>query len=300
MKRLFPLLLCLCLCGCKSIAPQNSGKLQIVASLFPQYDFAREICGDKADITLLLPAGMDSHSYEPTPKDIVKLSEASLFLYTGDNMEPWAARLSGNVKGQILDVSMGATLLDGSDIHHASVQEKSNASTDPHIWTNPQNAIIMVDNISRAVCSLDPSNAEYYTENAERYKNELRLLDAEIEEAVQNSKRTNLIFGGHFAMRYFTHRYGLSYESAFDSCSGEAEPSPQTILHLIEHIRNDNIPAVYYEELSTPQTAKLLADETGAQMLLLHSCHNISKEEQDETYLSLMKKNLENLKIGLN
>lgn len=300
MKKILPLLLCLCLCGCKGISPNQNGRLQIVASLFPQYDFAREICGDKADITLLLPAGMDSHSYEPTPRDIVTLSEASLFLYTGENMEPWAARLSENVKGQILDVSKGVTLLDGGNIHHAKTQESASASTDPHIWTNPQNAIIMVDNICAAVCSLDPDNAAFYTENANRYKNELSALDAEFESVVKNGKRTKLIFGGHFAMRYFTHRYGLTYESAFDSCAGEAEPSAQTVMHLIEHIREEQIPAVYYEELSTPQTAKLLADETGTQMLLLHSCHNISKEEQNETYLSLMKKNLENLKIGLN
>ncbi len=278
----------------------DSGKLQIIATLFPQYDFAREICGDKAEITLLLPAGMDSHSYEPAPADIIKISEADLFLYTGDNMEPWAARLTENVTGKITDVSEGVALLSGNAIHTHTDHDHAEETTDPHIWTNPQNAMVMVENICTAVSTLDPENAAYYKENAARYKETLSALDKEIETAVKSGTRQKIVFGGHFAMRYFTDRYDLSYEAAFDSCSGEAEPSPAVLTHIIEEIRAESIPAVYYEELSTPRTASLIAEETGAEMLLLHSCHNLSKEEQGETYLSLMRKNLENLKIGLN
>jgi len=287
----------LCACG----APKaDSGKMQIVATLFPQYDFARVICGDKAEVTLLLPPGLDSHSYEPTPADMICVSEADLFLYTGDTMEPWAASLSENATGLILDVSAGARLLDGSDVHSTTLHDHHEADTDPHIWTNPQNAMVMVENICESVCRLDPENAEFYRGNATQYKEELVRLDSEIEAVVKNGKRKKIVFGGHFAMRYFTERYGIHYETTFDSCSGEAEPSPTVLSHIIEVIRAEAIPCVYYEELSTPRTAGVIAEETGAQMLLLHSCHNLAPEEAGETYISLMRKNLENLKIGLN
>ncbi len=299
MKKLTALFLVLLLSGCNA-PKKETDKLQIVATLFPQYDFAREICGDRADVTLLLPPGMDCHSYEPTPADMITVSEADLFLFTGDSMEPWAATVSENVTGQITDVSAGAKLLSGGDVHSHEVHTHHTAETDPHIWTNPQNAMIMVENICTAVSMLDPENAGFYRENADAYKAELLKLDAEIEAAVQSGKRQKIIFGGHFAMRYFTERYGLTYEAAFDACSGEAEPSPAALTHIIEEMRLDGIPAVYYEELSTPRTAEVIAEETGANMLLLHSCHNLSPDEAGETYLSLMRKNLENLKIGLN
>lgn len=295
----FCLLLALLLSGCGT--PETAGdKLRIVASLFPQFDFAREICGDKADITLLLPPGVDSHSFEPTPSDIVRIGEADVFLFTGSTMEPWAAKLSEATTGQVVDVSEGAKLLDGNSMHKHEDHSSALPDTDPHIWTNPQNAIVMVQNICATVCAADPENSSYYEENAQNYIASLSALDNEIENAVQSGKRKKIMFGGHFAMRYFTERYGITYEAAFDSCSGETEPSPAALMHIIEEMKSENIPVIYFEELSTPRTASLIAEETGAQMLLLHSCHNLAPEEANETYLSLMRKNLENLKIGLN
>ncbi len=299
MKKLISplLILCFLFCGCASENPRRD-VLSISATLFPQYDFARHICGEKAEVSLLLPPGADSHSYEPTPSDMVTLSRADLFLYTGDKMEPWAARLAAGAEGLVVDVSAGATLLGGTHDHehHAHAED----STDPHIWTNPQNAIIMAENICEAVCALDAENAEFYRANAAEYIHQLEKLDADFKAAIETAKRRTLVFGGHFAMRYLTEHYGLSHHAAFDSCSGETEASPAVLMELIQKIRTENIPAVYYEEMSTPRIASLLAEETGAKMLLLHSCHNISAEEKGETYLSLMRKNLENLKIGLN
>ena len=297
-KLIFPLILCLLLCGC---AGKNTDgeKLQIVASLFPQYDFAREICGDKADVTLLLPYGTDSHSYAPTPADMIRIGSADLFLYTGDAMEPWAAKLSGNTAGALTDVSKGAKLLSGVGAH-SHAEEEAASDTDPHIWTNPQNAMIMAENICNAVCEKDPENAAFYKENAAEYIEKLRTLDTEIERIVSEGARQKMVFGGHFAARYFTERYDLSHVSAFDGCGHDADPSPKTLVRIITEIKEEGISAVYYEELSTPRTAKLIAEETGAALLLFHSCHNLSKEESGETYLSLMQKNAENLKIGLN
>ncbi len=299
-KLLLPLLLLTVFlggCGTQAAKPE---RLQIVASLFPQYDFAREICGDRAEISLLLPFGTDSHSYAPTPSDMVRIGSCDVFLYTGDAMEPWAARLSESAGAALTDVSKGVRLLDGGDIHTHTYQHQAAADTDPHIWTNPQNAIIMVQNICDAVCAKDPENAAFYKENTARYIEKLVALDGEIEQIVSEGKRRLIVFGGHFAARYFTERYGLSHLSALDSCSHETDPSPKTLVHIITEMRRENIPVVFYEELSTPRTARILADETDAALLLFHSCHNLSKEESDETYLSLMQKNAENLKIGLN
>lgn len=299
-KLIIPFLFCFLLCGCNGLFQKKNERLTIVATLFPQYDFTRAICGDKADITLLLPPGMESHSYEPTPKDVAKISDADIFLYTGSQMEPWAEKLAENVTGIKLDVSEGVPLLRGDHVHETHAEKEAEATTDPHIWTNPQNAKIMVDNILKAVSEKDPANAQFFAENAAAYKEKLDALDRSFAEAVQNGKRKQIVFGGHFAMRYFVERYGIRYASAYDACNGEAEPAPSVLIELIESMKKENIPAVYYEELSTPRTATLLAEETGAKMLLLHSCHNIGKGEENETYLSLMYKNLENLKIGLN
>ena len=296
-KILFIIIICLFLSGCGTSAPTADGRIQIVASLFPQYDFAREICGDKANISLLLPAGTDSHAYEPTPSDIVKIGNADLFLYTGDDMEPWASRLTENVSGTVVDVSVGAVAITA---HHDSTSPHSHDVTEPHIWTNPQNAMIMTENILEAVCIKDAENADFYRQNAAEYIEKLKELDSDFETVVQASARKTIYFGGHFALRHFTERYGLSYVAAFDSCAGEAEPSASVLTEMINKMKRADIPAIYYEELSTPRAAEMIAAETGAKMLLFHSCHNISSTEVGETYLSLMKKNLENLKIGLN
>ena len=227
-KRILAFLACIFLLSGCSASLQGEEKLQITASLFPQYDFARVICGDKADVSLLLPPGMDSHYYEPTPSDMIRISRSDLFLYTGNQMEPWAGRIAENVTGEVVDVSVGASLLSGTHMHTHSAQTQADLTTDPHIWTNPQNAIVMTENICKAVCASDPENAEFYTENATAYIAELVKLDADFKAVVDGGKRKSIIFGGHFAMRYFAEHYGLTYHAAFDACNGETEPSHST------------------------------------------------------------------------
>ncbi|MDD6308716.1 MAG: metal ABC transporter substrate-binding protein [Clostridia bacterium] len=299
MKKLSILLIAVLLfSGCEKAPHKNDASIQIVASLFPQYDFAREICKDKASVSILLPAGTDSHSYEPTPADIVSISKADLFLYTGAEMEPWADRLTQNVGGKIINVADGCALLTDADKDHAHASHVSH--DDPHVWTDPQNAIIMVQNICEAVCEIDPANKDFYIQNTKTYIDKLSALDKAFESCVATGKRKTVFFGGHFAVRYFIERYGLNYHAAYDSCAGDAEPSTAVLMEMITEMKAEGAPVIYYEELSTPRTAQLIANETGAKMLLFHSCHNISSEEHSETYLSLMEKNLINLKIGLN
>lgn len=296
---------------------EDNGKVKIVATLFPQYDFAREIAGDRADITLLLPSGMESHSYEPTPSDRVKISRCDLFIYTGDNMEAWVSGMISDLNNDdtvILDVSKGVTLSGGDEHDHEhefeehedEEEHKDHAghvhSVDPHIWTSPKNAVIMTESILDRLTAIDPDNAEYYKANAEAYIEKLNTLDAEIRDIVADGKRNKLYFGGRFAFHYFVEEYGLDYEAAYDSCSTESEPSARRIAEISDDIKSEGIPVIYYEELADPKVARSLSEELNIKMLLLHSCHNLSQADYEagETYLSLMKKNAENLREGLN
>ncbi len=311
------------LVGCDTDSKMGSvsDKLQIVTTLFPQYDFARVIGGDKVDVTLLLPAGMESHSYEPTPADIIKINKADLFIYTGESMEQWAHSIIQSVDSNevyVLDVSKNVPLLapnstvednhdheDENHAHDAEVEvghdhsegDGHNHTYDPHIWASPKNAMIMVNNILEALCEVDSENADYYKDNANAYLAELEELDHELEDVVTNAKRDTIYHGGRFAMQYLTNQYGIHYVSA----PFEAEPSAALVAQMIKEIKEQNIPVIYYEELVDPKISQMISDETGAKMLLLHSCHNVSKEDFNNgvTYLSLMKQNVENLKVGL-
>lgn len=309
------------LAGCTSdsekevpaIKDTKSDKLQVVATLFPQYDFARQIAGDRAEVILLLPPGVESHSFEPRPSDIIKINESELFIYTGEYMEPWSQKIINSMKdsgsrSMILDMSHGIELVKNEEIEAAHHQEGDAEEAaehehlyDPHIWTDPINAKVMAANISDALCSIDPANADYYKENAAKYYAELDALDAEFKNIVSSGNRDEIIFGSRFALYYFTKRYGLSYQSAFDSCSSETEPSARTVAGLIEEINKKQIPAIYFAEMEEPKVAESIGAETGAKLLLFHSCHNVTKEEwkAGATYLSLMKQNAENLKEGL-
>lgn len=284
----------------------DSGKIKISATLFPQYDFARQIAGDKAEITLILPSGMDSHSYEPTPADIININKSDLFIYTGEYLESWANDIVGDIdtdKTHVLDVSSGIQLVKEEDEHHHNDEDEEghHHEYDPHIWTSPVIAMQMADNITEALCETDSVNSDYYKQNAENYKKQLQELDSEFKEIVADGKRNTIYFGGKFALYYFTQEYGLDYVSAFDSCSGETEPSAKVMSEMISSIKENNIPVIYYEEIAEPTVANMIADETGAKPLLFHSCHNVTPEDfrNGVTYIDLMKQNAVNLREGL-
>lgn len=321
-------------CGSPTSAPASKTgddteatekRLKIIATIFPHYDFTRAVVDERADITMLLPPGVESHSYDPTPADIISINECDLFIYTGADMEAWAESILEGVSNKDMrvialadDISIDDIydLDDDNDNHndnddphdhdeddhddhgdHAHVHEH-----DPHIWTSPIIASAMVDSILSAVCELDPENEQYYTENASAYKIELKELDTEFRNIVTTSKRKEIYFGDRFALKYFTEEYGIEFHAAFDSCSSEAEPSASTITSMIDEIKDKNIPVIYHAELNDPKIARSLSEATGAEMLLFHSCHNVTKEEFDDglTYVDLMRQNADNLRRGLN
>ena len=316
MKKLFTILLILLsivlLFGCQEEAERKEAldpnKITIVATLFPQYDFARELAGDKANILLLLPPGMESHSYEPTPGDIITIQESDIFLYTGDEMEPWVSGIAANIGESplVADLSQGITLCEEEHAHEE--EEGHGHETDhhhefnPHIWTSPVLAMQMVKNVEQALITADPANAEFYHSNAASYLEKLGALDQEFRTVVENSAQDTVYIGSRFSLYYFMEEYGLSHIAAYDSCEEEAEPSIKRVISMIEEMKSSGVKAIYYEELTEPYIANTIAESADAEALLFHSCHNVSKDELNEgaTYLSLMKQNVENLKKGLN
>ena len=279
----------------------------ITTTLFPQYDFSKIIVGDKFDVIMLLPPGVEAHSFELTPKDMSTITNSDLFIYTGETMEPWVNNIMDTLVEEnvnVLDLSKGIKLKNfefESQEHPEEDEEHEDLQYDPHYWTDPMNAKVMVDEILKDVVSIDKANEQYYTKNAEELKESLDKLDEEIREVVNNSESKTIISGGHFAFGYFADRYGLEYTSPYEGFSPNAEPSAQAIANLVKIVEETGAKAIFYEELVDPKIAEIISEQTGIEMLELHAAHNVSKEqlESDVHYIDIMNKNLENIKKGL-
>lgn len=284
---------------------KDTDKISIVTTLFPDYDFAKQIAGDRADVKLLLDPGVEAHDYDPSPADIIAINKADLFIYTGDNMEQWAQSIIDSLEKNtvtVVDASEGITLVKSTeDEHEDETGDGHSHEYDPHIWTSPKNAVTMINTILEAIVKADPKNEAYYRKNADNYISQIRELDTEFKDIVENAKYNTIYFGGRFALIYFVKEYGLGYMAAFDSCSSETEPSAKLVTNIVDAMKKNGATVVYYEELTDPKAAEAIAAEVDGITLLLHSCHNVSAEDMKNgaTYVSLMKQNAENLKIGL-
>lgn len=303
MKRLIAALLCLCLilCGCTAQPekPHDETKLQIVCTSFPAYDFAREIAGDRAELTLLIKPGSEVHSYEPTPKDMIRIQESDLFICNGGESEQWAKTLVTPELNTIYMMDCVDTVEESADgIYNA---EDGEPELDEHVWTSPLNAIKISEEICNALCKLDTNNAEEYKMNFAAYKAQLMALDREFRQVIKNSGKHTLVFADRFPMRYFALEYGLDCYAAFPGCSSETEPSAKTVAYLIDRVREDKIPAVLYMEFSNQKMADVICEDTGCKKLPFYSAHSVSAEqfEQGVSYLDLMRINLNSLKEAL-
>ena len=303
MKRLIAALLCLCLmlCGCTAQPekPHDETKLQIVCTSFPAYDFAREIAGDRAELTLLIKPGSEVHSYEPTPKDMIRIQESDLFICNGGESEQWAKTLITPELNTIYMMDCVDTVEESADgIYNADDGEPE---LDEHVWTSPLNAIKISEEICNALCKLDTDNAEAYKTNFTAYKAQLMALDREFRQVTKNSGKHTLVFADRFPMRYFALEYGLDCYAAFPGCSSETEPSAKTVAYLIDRVREDKIPAVLYMEFSNQKMADVICEDTGCKKLPFYSAHSVSAEqfEQGVSYLDLMRINLNSLKEAL-
>jgi len=289
-------------CRQKSTVGSAEKKLIVVASLFPLYDFARNIGKEKAEVVLLLPPGVEPHSYEPCTGDILKMHEADIFLFTGEAMEPWIGDIRKEIRGEkplIVDTGRGIRMTGG----HADSEgdDHDHGRQDPHIWLDFSNAEKMVDTILDGFVRADPLNKEFYMQNAEAYTQRLQELDKQYSGSLASCKKRILIHGGHFAFGYLARRYNLQYLSAYQGFAPNAEPTPRNLIELVKKLRDSKLQFLFYEELIVPRVAETIAQETGAGLLKLNGAHNVTKEElaQGVTFISLMEQNLENLRKGL-
>ena len=334
MKRIISLLLALALslslAACAAPAEKaDGGKLQIVTTLFPYYDFARAIAQDRADVTLLLSPGREAHSFEPTPLDAVTISEADVFLYNGGEGEYWvesmldaagehiavASRMMDYVDALNEEYVEGMQGADGHDHdhehgshddhdhdHEEDEHDSDEIEYDEHIWTSPKNAVVLCRAVCDAICRADAENAAFYRANCENYCAQLEDLDARFAALCESAPRRLLIFADRFPMLYFCREYGLDYRAAFHGCSGDTEPSLATIKFLIDKVEDENIPVVYTIDFGTKKVAAVVSECTGAAIETLYSMQTVSRADFDagETYLTLMERNYEALRKGLN
>ena len=352
--------------GAFDASSEENGKLKVAVTLFPYYDFVRQIAGNQVDLQMVIPAGMDSHSFEPTPADIRTIQHADILISNGGTMEHWLDETLAALDTTSMTIvtmmdyvdTVEEEIVEGMEdadhdhdhahVHAADDHDHSNETPDEHaahaheaddydhsgetpeehaahaheaddhdyvdhdgheeeieydehIWTSPVNAMKLVDVIGDTLAEADPAHADTYHQGAENYKKELEEIDAGFREVCANRKRNMIVMGDKFPFRYLADEYQLDYRAAFSGCSSDTEPSAKTIAYLIDKVKEEQIPAVYYLELSSHRVAEIIGEETGAEPLLLHSCHNVTRAQFDAgiTYAGLMRQNIENLRKGI-
>ena len=314
------LLLMICLLtGCGRMEEKTNARLKIVCTIFPQYDWVMQILGDAAEdveVTLLMKNGSDLHSYQPTVWDMVKISEADLFLYVGGESDFWVADALANVKNpdqkaiDLLEMLKDALKEHdhGHDHEHdeenCDLHEHDEAEYDEHIWLSLHNAKDACEDISKALCEVDPEYTAVYTENAAAYAEKLSELDEAYHETAEQAEQKVLLFGDRYPFRYLLDDYGLSYYAAFEGCSAETEASFETITALAAKVDELKLPVVLAIDGSDQKIARTIADNTKTRdqkVLVLDSMQSVSADdiEDGESYLAIMERNLEVLKEAL-
>ena len=273
-------------------------RLSVVATGFAPFDFARTVCGEYADVRMLLAPGEESHTFEPAPGDLVLLEQCDVFVYGGGESDAWADSIlsSLDLRGKqivrMMDVAelQEEELLDGMEPE----EEEEDTAYDEHVWTSVLNAQKITEAVCDAVCKADSTNASAYRSNAEAYLQKLQKLDKAFFAFSKRAKGYSFIVGDRFPFQYFMNRYGISFFAAFPGCSAESEANPRTVGYLIDKAKAQKAPVIFRVDLSTGAVANAIAAACGAEVDTLYSCHVISAEdfENGETYLSLMERNL--------
>ena len=289
----------------------------MVCSLFPYYDFVREIGGAYVSPRLLVAAGREAHSFEPTPMDVIRVSRADVFVYNGGEGEQWVDEILSsageNIPTVLRMMDYADTLteepLAGRDDHdhadhdheHDDDHDSDDIEYDEHIWTSPVQAMKLCRAICDALCAADPAHAAVYRSNLENYLGQLAELDVAFRQVCSEKKRSLLVFGDRFPLLYFCREYGLDYRAAFHGCSSDTEPSLYTLKFLIDKVRQQDIPVVYALELSSRKVADAIAETTGATVETFYSCQTVSQADwaAGEGYVSLMRRNVAALREGI-
>ena len=289
-------------------------KIKIVTTIFPEYDWVREILGDKADsaeITMLLDNGVDLHSYQPTADDIIRISDCDLFVYVGGESDGWvegALKSAANKDRKVINLLeiLGDSVKEEETVEGMQEEEEDHEEKeyDEHVWLSLKNAKTLVGAISAALQELDPDNKDTYAANADAYGQKLSALDAEYQKAVSAGTYKTLLFGDRFPFRYLVDDYGLSYYAAFVGCSAESEASFETVSFLARKVDEGKLPCVLTIEGKNHKIAETVVQNTAGKnqkILTMDSMQSTTSQDvaSGTTYLSLMEKNLDVLKEAL-
>lgn len=309
----------------------GDGRLKVAASIYPVYEFARAVGGDRIDLVLLVPPGTEPHDWEPSVGDIRTLNAADLFLFSGAGFEHWVDQAVASLDNRDLvaiETSEGFTLLDGagdsddlggqddadgvgdhddpdgagdSDGHDGPDDHDGHdhGDLDPHVWLDPDGAAHAVDRIAAALSAADPGNATFYGANAAAYKADLAALDQEFSSGLAQCRR-RVFFTTHAAFGYLAHRYDLE-QRAIMGLSPDAEPTPRALKAVVEEAREHDVRHIFFESLVSDKVARVVADEIGASTLVLNPFEGLTPEQvaAGESYLSVMRQNLANLRVAL-
>jgi zinc transport system substrate-binding protein len=270
--------------------PKTSGKINVVTSFYPLYEFSKRIGGEKADVSILVPAGAEPHDWEPGPQDIIKIESAQIFVYNGAGLEPYVDKIITKTESQkliVVDSSEGIDLI------------KEGGTPDPHIWLDPVLAKHQVDAIEKAFIKADPKNSDYYMANSQALRQDLDALDANISNELAPARK-KVFITAHAAFGYFAKRYGLM-QIAIAGLSPDIEPSPAKIAEIIKLAQENKMKYIFFETLVSPKLSETIAKETGAQTLVLNPIEGLSEDQikHGENYFTLMRDNAKNLKLEL-
>lgn len=310
--------------SCSSDDSDRDDRPMVVTTIFPPYDFARNVAGENAQVELLVDV-TDSHSYSPTAMDMVRIEECDIFIYTGGEGDLWAEDFldsidcSDKIIINMLDTAEiryeeSADTHAGHDHAHNHDHEHGREEApdhdhesdpyDEHVWLDPRNAIAITSAITDALCLTDPAHSDLYTANGREYRASLEALDADLRALTESAEYDAIMVADRFPFRYLCEAYGLDYYAALPGCSSAADLTAVEYEHLAEHLREEKLPVIFTAEYSDQTIARTVKRESGcdgAKILTLHSCHTLTRGQIDDgnSYLSLMRENIEVLKTAL-
>jgi len=285
----------------------QSDKIKIVTTIFPAYSFTKEIVGDLCDVEVVLKPGQDSHNYDPSVSTVISIRNADMFIYTCDEMETWATKLISTLnKNTVVMAGKGIELEvvheEDHDHDHPKGEHVHEHNFDPHIWTSIRNSIIMVKNIMGAVCGLDPDNSDIYIANGNAYIKKLEAMDKKFIDLFEEYDHMELFFVSPFTLYYFVRDYDLHYHSLYKTCSTEVEVSAADLISFIDLLEEEQAKFIYTKEFMSDTVANKIIDQTGVNLRILHSGHNVTYADYNNniTYLDILEQNYEILKEGVN
>ncbi len=304
MKRIFAsVLLTSLLCACMPASDvQESETISVAASIYPLAFLAEHVGGERVTVTIVTPAGVEPHDFEPSPVSIAAVHDADLFLWNGEGLDPWAEKVVGEmpaaktIRFTAYPDLIPVTSADGSG---AMISGENDAPGDPHVWLNPLIMVSGADLIAKALSEIDPAHADEYAANAEAFMAELQKLDQEFSEGLKTCELSRIVVS-HDAFRYLARRYGFT-TVAIAGVSPESEPTPRALAEITDLVKKEHVKVIFTETLGSPRLSETISRETGAATRVLNPLEGLTEEqvEKGETYLTVMRENLDALRMGL-